>query len=81
MMIRTSVLRLILAGMILAAAGQAWSIQGLNVSPGSAGINARVSFPTIRPDPASLPPRPTFRDLFRGTVPRVSFSPSSFAPT
>lgn len=81
MKISTSMLRLTLAGVSLAAAGQAWSIQGLSVSPGSASVDARVSFPTIRPDPASLPPRPAFRDLFRGTVPRVSFAPSSFAPT
>ncbi|MDZ7841562.1 MAG: hypothetical protein U5R46_12240 [Gammaproteobacteria bacterium] len=71
----------LLGGLLLAAAGPVWAIQGLNVSPGSVSINARVDFPTIRPDPATLPPSPTFRDLFRGTVPSVSFSPSSFSPT
>lgn len=81
MMISISKPRLILAALILSASGPAWAIQGLNVSPGSASVNAGVSFPTIRPEPASLPARPTFRDMFRGTTPRVSFSPSSFSPT
>jgi len=80
MMNSTAVIQRLLAGVLLSASWPAWAIQGLDVSPGSVNVNARVDFPTIRPDPATLPSRPTFRDLFRGTVPRVSFSPSSFAP-
>lgn len=78
---RLNVPRLLLAAVLATTATTASAIQGLDVAPGSVGVDARVSFPTIRPDPSSLPPRPTFRDLFRGATPRVSFSPSSFSPT
>lgn len=73
--------RSILAALLWAASGPVTALQSLDVAPGSVAVNARVSFPTIRPDPASLPPRPTFRDLFQGTMPRVRFSPASFTAT
>ncbi|HSH42212.1 MAG TPA: hypothetical protein VK973_08835 [Arenicellales bacterium] len=81
MMDSTGLIQRLVVAVLMSAGGPAWAIQGLDVSPGSVNVNARIDFPTIRPDPATLPSRPTFRDLFRGTVPRVSFSPSSIAPT
>jgi len=78
---RIDITRLVSAAALLFASLPAMALQSLDVDPGSAGTAVRLEVPPVSIDASGLPARATFRDLFGGRRPTVSFSPSSFNVT
>lgn len=74
-------LQIVSAALLLPAALPANALDGLSVTPASAGVELRLDVPTIALDPAVLPDRPRFGDLFGGRRLAVSFVPTSFTAT